>query len=52
MTLKDSLLWPLTLPYGAISHLRARAYRTRILKQKDLAGLINIELPAPAEQGS
>jgi tetraacyldisaccharide 4'-kinase len=38
MTLKDSLLWPLTLPYGAISHLRARAYRTRILKQKDLAG--------------
>jgi tetraacyldisaccharide 4'-kinase len=38
MTLKDSLLWPLTLPYGAVSHLRARAYRTRILKQKRLAG--------------
>ncbi len=26
--------------------------RIRSLKQKDLAGLINIELPAPAEQGS
>jgi tetraacyldisaccharide 4'-kinase len=38
MTLKDSLLWPLTLPYGAVSHLRARAYRTRILKQKRLPG--------------
>jgi excinuclease UvrABC helicase subunit UvrB len=26
--------------------------RIRSLRQKDLAGLINIELPAPAEQGS
>jgi tetraacyldisaccharide 4'-kinase len=38
MTLKDSLLWPLTVPYGAVSHLRARAYRTGILKQQRLAG--------------
>ena len=28
----DSLLWPLTLPYGAVSHLRARAYRSGILQ--------------------
>ncbi len=38
MTLKDSLLWPLTVPYGAVSHLRTRAYRTGILKQQRLAG--------------
>jgi tetraacyldisaccharide 4'-kinase len=38
MTLKDSLLWPLTVPYGAVSHLRARAYRTGILKKQRLAG--------------
>jgi tetraacyldisaccharide 4'-kinase len=40
MSLKDSLLWPLTLPYGAVSHLRARAYRTKILKQKHLPGKV------------
>jgi len=38
MTLKDSLLWPLTVPYGAVSHLRASAYRTGILKQHHLEG--------------
>ena len=27
MTWKDSLLWPLSVPYGAVAHLRARAYR-------------------------
>jgi tetraacyldisaccharide 4'-kinase len=40
MTLKDSLLWPLTLPYGALSHLRARAYRRGILKQQHLDGTV------------
>jgi tetraacyldisaccharide 4'-kinase len=38
MTLKNSLLWPLTVPYGAVSHLRARAYRTGLLKQHHLEG--------------
>ena len=38
MTLKTSLLWPLTVPYGAVSHLRARAYRTGILKPQRLPG--------------
>jgi len=37
MSLKDSLLWPLTLPYGAISHLRTRVYRTGVFKQQHLA---------------
>jgi tetraacyldisaccharide 4'-kinase len=40
MTLKDLLLWPLTLPYGAVSHLRARAYRKGILKQQHLDGIV------------
>lgn len=40
MTWKESLLWPLTLPYGAAAHLRARAYRKRILKQKRLEGTV------------
>ncbi|MGA8145452.1 MAG: tetraacyldisaccharide 4'-kinase [Candidatus Acidiferrales bacterium] len=40
MTLKDSLLWPLTLPYGAVSHLRARAYSTGVLKQQQLDGIV------------
>jgi tetraacyldisaccharide 4'-kinase len=38
MTLKDSLLWPLTVPYGAVSRLRSRAYRAGILKQQHLPG--------------
>jgi tetraacyldisaccharide 4'-kinase len=40
MTLKQSLLWPLTLPYGAAAHLRARAYRKGILKQQHLDGTV------------
>lgn len=40
MTLKQSLLWPLTLPYGAAAHLRARAYRKGILKQQRLDGTV------------
>lgn len=40
MTLKQSLLWPLSLPYGAAAHLRARAYRKGILKSQHLDGLV------------
>ena len=40
MTLKQSLLWPLTLPYGAVAHLRARAYRKGILKSQHLDGTV------------
>lgn len=40
MTLKESLLWPLTLPYGAVVHLRARAYRKGILRQKRLDAVV------------
>jgi tetraacyldisaccharide 4'-kinase len=40
MTLRESLLWPLTLPYGAAAHLRARAYRKGILKSHQLDGTV------------
>jgi tetraacyldisaccharide 4'-kinase len=40
VTLKQSLLWPLTLPYGAAAHLRARAYRKGILKSRHLDGTV------------
>jgi len=40
MTLKQTLLWPLTLPYGAAAHLRARAYRKAILKSHHLDGTV------------
>jgi len=40
VTLKESLLWPLALPYGAAAHLRARLYRTGILKQQRLDGVV------------
>src|ERR1700752_4658248 len=40
MTLKDSLLWPLTVPYGAVSRLRSQAYRSGMLKQQHLAGKV------------
>jgi tetraacyldisaccharide 4'-kinase len=40
MTLKQSLLWPFTLPYGAAAHLRARAYRKGILKSQHLDGTV------------
>jgi tetraacyldisaccharide 4'-kinase len=40
MTLKQSLLWPFSLPYGAAAHLRARAYRKGILKQQHLDGTV------------
>jgi len=40
VTLKESLLWPLALPYGAAAHLRARAYSTGVLKQRRLDGVV------------
>ena len=40
MTLLESVLWPLTLPYGAATHLRTRAYRTGLLKPKHLDGVV------------
>lgn len=40
MTLLESLLWPLTLPYGAITRLRARAYRTGLIRSKRLDGVV------------
>jgi tetraacyldisaccharide 4'-kinase len=40
VTLKESLLWPLSLPYAAIAHLRARAYRKGILRQRHLDGVV------------
>lgn len=40
MTLKSSLLWPLSLPYGAVAHLRARAYRKGIFRQRRLEGVV------------
>lgn len=40
MTFRSSLLWPLALPYGAAVHLRARAYRKGILRQRRLDGRV------------
>lgn len=40
MTLARSLLWPLSVSYGAIAHLRARAYRAGVLRQRRLDGVV------------
>jgi tetraacyldisaccharide 4'-kinase len=40
VTLIESLLWPFSVPYGAVAHLRARAYRKGILKQQRLDGVV------------
>jgi len=40
VTWTQSLLWPLSIPYGAAVHLRARAYRKGILKQRRLDGTV------------
>jgi tetraacyldisaccharide 4'-kinase len=40
VTLIESLLWPLSAPYGAVAHLRAGAYRKGILRQKRLDGVV------------
>jgi tetraacyldisaccharide 4'-kinase len=36
----ESLLWPLSLPYGAVAHLWARAYQKGILRQRRLDGVV------------
>lgn len=40
MSLRGSILWPFSLPYGGAAHLRARAYRKGILKQRRLDGIV------------
>lgn len=40
MTLKPFLLAPFSLAYGAVTHLRARAYRKGILKPRRLDGTV------------
>jgi tetraacyldisaccharide 4'-kinase len=40
VNLVQALLWPLTLPYGALTHLRARLYRTGLLRQGHLDGVV------------
>jgi tetraacyldisaccharide 4'-kinase len=40
VTLKESLLWPLSLPYGLVARFRARAYREGILRQRHLQGVV------------
>ena len=40
MNIGQSLLWPLTLPYGAVSRLRARAYKKGLLRQQRLHGVV------------
>jgi tetraacyldisaccharide 4'-kinase len=40
VSFKESLLWPLSLPYGAAAHLRRRLYRKGILNQQRLPGVV------------
>lgn len=40
MNFAQTLLWPLSVPYGAFAHLRARLYRTGMLHQKRLDGVV------------
>jgi tetraacyldisaccharide 4'-kinase len=40
VTFAQTLLWPLTLLYGAVTHLRVRAYRTGLLRQRRLEGVV------------
>lgn len=40
MTLTEIALWPFSLVYGAVTHLRARAYRQGILKPRRLDGTV------------
>lgn len=40
MSLRGSILWPFSLPYGGVTHLRARAYRKGLLKQHRLGGTV------------
>jgi tetraacyldisaccharide 4'-kinase len=38
--LTEMILWPFSILYGAVSHLRARAYRTGLLKPKRLDAIV------------
>jgi tetraacyldisaccharide 4'-kinase len=40
VTLKESLLWPLSLAYGAVAHFRALAYSKEIFPQRCLDGVV------------
>ena len=40
MTFKESLLWPLSLIYGGIAVLRARAYASGVFRQQRLNGAV------------
>ncbi len=40
MTLTEIALWPFSLVYGAVTHLRVRAYRQGILKPRRLDGTV------------
>lgn len=40
MNALETLLWPLTIPYGAATRLRAQAYAKRILHQRRLDGTV------------
>ena len=40
MNIGQSLLWPLTLPYGAVVRLKARAYAKGLLRQRRLNGVV------------
>jgi tetraacyldisaccharide 4'-kinase len=40
VTFRESLLWPLSLFYGAVAALRARAYAREIFRQRRLDGVV------------
>ncbi len=40
MNLGESILWPLTVPYGAVVRLKARAYAKGILRRRRLPGAV------------
>ncbi len=40
MTLKESLLWPFSVAYGAVSRLRARAYGRGFFRRRRLNGVV------------
>ena len=40
MTFRESLLWPLSLFYGAVAALRARAYAREIFRRRRLDGVV------------
>jgi tetraacyldisaccharide 4'-kinase len=40
VTLKESLLWPPSLAYGAVAHFRALAYRKKVFAARRLDGVV------------